>query len=339
MIVFHHPSHRLHDPTENHVFAGRSLPPAEVAERADRILGNLDGFQIDAPAPLDTDLLADVHHPDYLRFLETAHSRWRAATGAPASGEAVAYIRPLPDTPWNEPDHVLAQLGRYSNDVDPILEGTWEAALASAACAVAAAEAVTSGADGAYGLCRPPGHHAAPGTFGGYCYLNNAALAAARLRREGGRVAILDLDTHHGNGTQTVFWDRSDVLTVSIHGDTTEHYPFFLGHADERGGPQAEGANLNLPLPTGTGWEGYREALTDAAAAIRGFAPDWLVVPLGVDTHTAHGVLALEGEDYNRLGERIAALGLPTVLVQEGGYAPGCLEEAVPAVLASFRGT
>jgi acetoin utilization deacetylase AcuC-like enzyme len=339
MIVFHHPRHRRHDPREDHVFAGQSLPPAEVAHRADRILSGLTGVDLATPELIDADLLAAVHDPDYLEFLETAHSRWREATQAPASGEAVPYIRPIPGTPWSEPGHVLAQLGRYSSDVDPILEGTWEGALASASCAVAAADTVTAGRGPAYALCRPPGHHAGPASFGGYCYLNNAAMAVSRLTADGGRAAVIDLDTHHGNGTQTIFWDRPDVMTVSLHGDPVEHYPFFLGHVHETGGPGAPGANRNFPLATGTTWDGYRLALEEALATIRSFRADALVVALGVDTHADHGVMALAGDDYRRLGATIGSLGLPTVVVQEGGYAPGSLEEAVPAFLEALADT
>jgi acetoin utilization deacetylase AcuC-like enzyme len=340
MIVFHDPAHRLHDPVEPHIFGGRSLPPAEVAARADRILdglGALPGFEVRRPAPVDRRSLARVHTERYLHFLETAHARWRSATGAGPDAEAVAYIRPLPGTPWTEPASVLAEMGRYSNDVDPILAGTWPAALAAASCAAAAASTVADGSP-VYALSRPPGHHAGPETYGGYCYLNNTAIAAADLAATGRRVAVLDVDTHHGNGTQTVFWDRPDVLTVSIHGDPVEHYPYFLGHAGETGGNRAEGANLNLPLPTGTGWPGYDEALGAALAAIDRHDADALVVALGVDTHVAHGVLALEGDDYRRFGERVASVGLPTAFIQEGGYEPGTLETAVPAVLGGFLG-
>jgi acetoin utilization deacetylase AcuC-like enzyme len=341
LLVFHHPDHRCHDPRLPHLFGGVPAPPAETAARAERILSGLAevaGFRLRRPGPLDPALLERVHRLDYLEFLAGAHERWRTETGAPPDGEAVPYIRPIPGTPWREPESVLAQLGRYSNDVDPILAGTWQGAVASAACAVAAAEAVLTGEPSAYGLCRPPGHHAGPANFGGYCYLNNAALAAIRLAEEAARVAVLDLDTHHGNGTQTIFWDDPTVLTVSIHGDPDRTYPYFLGYPDEHGGPGAAGSNLNLALPLGTGWEGYDDALAEAIGAIRRFQPDGLVVALGVDTHVDHGVLALAGHDFSRLGGAVAALGIPTVVVQEGGYAPGCLETAVPAFLAALAG-
>lgn len=341
MIVFSHPNHRLHDPSEPHRFGGVLLPPAEVAGRADRILTGLgDGpFEVREPPLVGRESLLKVHTERYLGFLEHAHARWRTATGSPENGEAVAYIRPLPGTPWTEPTHIDAQLGRFSNDVDPILAGTWQAALASASCALAAAEHVRSGERTAYALSRPPGHHAAPETCGGYCYLNNTALAAAHLADGGRRVAVLDVDTHHGNGTQTVFWDRGDVLTVSIHGDPAVHFPFYLGQHHETGTGAGEGANRNFPLPTGTTWPGgYADALEMALQAIVRHGVDALVVALGVDTQVDHGVLALEGDDFRRLGEAMAGLSLPTVFVQEGGYEPGVLERDVPAVLKGFLG-
>jgi len=338
VLVYAHPDHRLHDPSEPHRFGGVLLPPAETAARADRILSalsRLEAVEVVCPPSLDEQDLLLVHEPDYLEFLRGAHSRWRAATGAPADGEAVAYIRPLPGTPWRSPTHVDAQLGVYSNDVDPILEGTWPAALSAAASAVAAARSVHGGHDAAYALSRPPGHHAGPATFGGYCYLNNTALAAAWLAARGARVAIVDVDTHHGNGTQAVFWNRGDVLTVSIHGDPEVHFPFFTGFAEDTGEGEGLGANLNLPLPSGSGWAGYAPALERAREAVITFGADVLVVALGVDTHVTDGVLALGEEDYPLLGQALR-IGLPTVIIQEGGYGEGVLEHAVPAVLAAF---
>ena len=339
MIVFTDPAHRFHNPVEPHRFGGTLLPPAEVAERAERILRGLDGlagFDVHRPPVIDRGLLLEVHTDRYLSFLETAHARWQLLTGSPDDAEAAAFIRPLPDTPWREPVNILAEMGRFSNDVDPILSGTWQAAQASAACAAAAAEVVIDGARAAYALSRPPGHHAAPEVYGGYCFINNGAVAASKLTLAGSRVAMIDVDTHHGNGTQTVFWERGDVLTVSIHGDPSEHFPFFLGHADEFGAGDGAGANRNLPLPTGATWSAYSEALETAVAAVHDHGADAIVVALGVDTHVSHGVLGLEGDDYPRLGSVLAGLGLPTVFVQEGGYEPGVLERDVPALLTGF---
>jgi acetoin utilization deacetylase AcuC-like enzyme len=231
---------------------------------------------------------------------------------------------------------VLAQLGWYSFDDDPILAGTWEAAAASVACAVAAADAVEAGARAAYALCRPPGHHAGAECFGGYCYLNNAAIAAARLAARSHRVAVLDLDAHHGNGTQAIFWERGDVVTISIHGDPDVHYPFFGGYADERGSGAGDGAHHNFPLPTGTDGDTYLGALDDALATIAAAEPDAVVVSLGVDTDAADGVFSLGLDDFRRIGAAIARLGRPLVVVQEGGYGPEVLERDVAAVLTEI---
>ncbi len=338
MIVYFDPDTRLHDPSEPHRFGGVLLPPAETAARADRILAALSavgGFDVRRPEDIDPADLLLVHDRKYLDFLRTAHSRWREETGAPGSGEAVAYIRPLPGTPWRRPTHVDAQLGVYSNDVDPILQGTWQAALSSAACAIGASRAVLGGERIAYALSRPPGHHAARSTFGGYCYLNNTALAAAWLAVRGVKVAVVDVDTHHGNGTQAVFWDRGDVLTVSIHGDPEVHFPFFTGFPDEKGTGEGDGANLNLPLPSGSTWARYEPALDTALHAVAAFGAEAVVVALGVDTHETDGVLCLGADDYPRLGRSLRT-GLPTVVVQEGGYGEGVLEQAVPAVLTAL---
>lgn len=338
LIVFSHPDHRLHDPAEPHRFGGLLLPPAETASRSDRILAALSdrsGFEVRRPEQIDEEDLLLVHGRHYLDFLRSAHSRWREATGAPAQGEAVAYIRPLPGTPWRPPTHVDAQLGIYSNDVDPILAGTWRAARSAAACAIAAARSVHGGERAAYALSRPPGHHAGPATFGGYCYLNNTAVAAAWLASRGRRVAVVDVDAHHGNGTQAVFWRRGDVLTLSIHGDPDVHFPFFTGYPDETGEGAGAGANLNLPLPSGAAWDRYAPTLERALEAVAEFGADTVVVALGADTHTADGVLRLGHPDFPSLGELLHT-GLPTVLVQEGGYGEGVLEGAIPAVLAAF---
>lgn len=339
MIVFYDPIQESHSPTQPHVFGGELLPPAETADRAKRLLGALErhGHRVVTPDDIDESLLLEVHSQRYLEFLETAHERWRAETGSPREGEAVPYIRPIPGTPWKAPPSVLAQMGWFSNDVDPILEGTWPAVMGGARCASSAAEASLS-MGVAYALTRPPGHHAARETYGGYCFINNGAVAASRLRRQMQRVAILDIDTHHGNGTQSIFWERSDVLTISIHGDTTEHFPFFLGHEDERGAGEGLGYNRNHPLPTGSGWSAYRRALEASFDLIESFGAEALVVALGVDTHEAHGVLSLRGDDYSMIGSAIRSLGLPTTFVQEGGYEPDTLEEAVPAVLQGFTG-
>jgi acetoin utilization deacetylase AcuC-like enzyme len=221
------------------------------------------------------------------------------------------------------------------------MAGSWAAARGGAACALAAAQAVLGGERFAMALTRPPGHHAGPNYMGGYCFINNAAVAAQALR-DGGlqRVAVLDVDYHHGNGTQTCFYERSDVLTVSIHGDPRTEYPFFLGHADERGHGAGEGFNLNLPLPRGTGFDVWWATLQTALQAVADFAPQALVVPLGLDTFEGDPIsgFKLRSADYLQLGRAIAQLGLPTVLTFEGGYAVAEVGVNTVNVLEGLRG-
>ena len=202
-----------------------------------------------------------------------------------------------------------------------------------------AAAIVSEGERAAYALCRPPGHHAARGTYGGYCYLNNAALAAQALLDAGcRRVSVIDVDYHHGNGTQEIFWERDDVQFVSLHGDPETEYPWFLGYADERGSGRGVCHTLNFPLPAGTGWDAYRGVLLTALDAVSHYAPEAIVVSLGVDTFMADPISSfkLEGRHYPMIGELLAALGRPAVLVQEGGYAVAEIGENVAGVLGAF---
>ncbi|HEY0823470.1 MAG TPA: histone deacetylase family protein, partial [Ramlibacter sp.] len=218
-----------------------------------------------------------------------------------------------------------AHMGLFSFDAgSPITAGTWAAARHGGACAVAGADALLQGEHVAFVLTRPPGHHAGHDFFGGYCFVNNAAVAAQRLR-DGGveRVAVLDIDYHHGNGTQAIFYDRGDVFFASVHGDPRTEYPYYLGHADERGEGAGEGCNLNLPLPRGTGFARWREAVRDALQAISSFGAQALVVSLGLDTFAGDPIagFTLASDDYLRVGEDLAAAGLPALFVFEGGYA------------------
>ncbi|RVC57869.1 histone deacetylase family protein, partial [Mesorhizobium sp. M4B.F.Ca.ET.088.02.2.1] len=217
---------------------------------------------------------------------------------------------------------------------------TWNSSLWSAWSAVEAAEAVMAGAPSAYALCRPPGHHAFVDVAGGFCFINNSAVAAQVLRRSAARVAILDVDLHHGNGTQGIFYARPDVLTVSLHADPVRFYPFFWGYADERGEGAGLGYNLNLPLPRKSGDAAFLEALATAFQRIRAFAPEALVVALGLDAFEGDpfGGLSVTTPGFSRIGEAIAGLGLPTVIVQEGGYLCDALRDNLTAFLTGFGG-
>ena len=236
-------------------------------------------------------------------------------------------------------DRIDAKLGPYSFDASsPIAAGTWEGAYWSAQTSLTALDAVLAGDRAAFALCRPPGHHCGPDYLGGYCYLNNAAIAAEAGAAAGRRVAILDVDYHHGNGTQDIFYARGDVLFVSIHADPRMDYPYFWGHADETGEGDGEGATLNLPLPRGTDLAAYLPALDAALERIAAFAPDLLVVSYGADTFAGDPIshFRLETPDYATIARRIASLGLPALVVMEGGYAIDALGANVASFLAGF---
>jgi acetoin utilization deacetylase AcuC-like enzyme len=280
--------------------------------------------------------IAAVHAPDYLRFLETAHARWTALPDA--SPDVVPNVHPVA-APASYPDSVVGQAGWHMADTAcPVTADTWASAYASAQAAVQAAELVLAGEANAYALCRPPGHHAFRAAAGGFCYLNNGAIAAERLRRRFERVAIVDVDLHHGNGTQGIFYARGDVLTVSVHADPAAFYPFFWGYAHERGEGAGLGCSLNLPLELGSGDAPFLAALEEGLSAVRAFAPGALVVALGLDAHEGDpfGGLRLTTEGFAEIGRRLARLNLPTVLVQEGGYLCSALGTNLVAVLGGF---
>ena len=333
MKIFHNTHHAEHAGRQE-MFRGRMVDCHEVPARLQHVLDELARRPVgtlhrpDPALPLDA-ALRRVHSAGYLDFLATAWSEWVALDPANAERDALPSVWPLAqphafrtDAP---PHNFAARLGQYAFDSGtPLMAGSWAAAREGAACALAAAQAVLAGERCAFALTRPPGHHAGPAFMGGYCFLNNGAIAAQALRDGGlARVAVLDIDYHHGNGTQTCFYERSDVLTVSIHGDPRTEYPFFLGHADERGAGAGEGFNLNLPLPRGTGFGAWFDTLQRALQAVSDFAPQALVVPMGLDTFEGDPIsgFTLRSADYLQVGRALASLGLPTVITMEGGYA------------------
>ncbi len=314
--------------------SGAEHPNPEVPARAERLLEAALGAGLERAEPVDfgTEPLAAVHSRRYLDFLARIHARWQYVDGA--SVDVMPNIHPA-GRGFGYPASAVGQVGFHVYDGScPVTAATWDAACWSANTALHSAELVLAGEPACYALCRPPGHHAGRELVGGFCYFSNAAIAARRLQTRYERVAILDIDVHHGNGTQDVFWDDASVLTVSIHADPVRFYPFFWGYADERGAGAGEGFNLNLPLPRGTGDDDYSAALETALARIRDFEPGALVVALGLDAHEADPFkgFALTTAGFGRVAARIAGLGLPTVLVQEGGY----LNEALCPSLAAF---
>ncbi len=325
MKTFAHPDQAGHTPTF-FLQRGQVRRNFEVPARAAALEAALHrmGLAPSAPPPLPPRALEAVHRADYLDFLATAAEAWAKL---PEPGpEVVANIHPVPEMVaqgGRSGANIIARAGWYTADTAcPIGPGSWAAIQGAAACALAAAAEAAKGGS-AYALCRPPGHHAYAGRAGGHCYVNNAALAAQALRDAGAaRVAVLDIDSHHGNGTQGIFWERGDVLTISIHGDPDNYYPWFVGRTAERGAGPGDGRNMNLPLPFGTPDEGWLDALRYALAPIRDFKADALVVALGFDASKDEplGALAVTGDGFARAAQMIGALKLPTAITQEGGY-------------------
>lgn len=298
----------------------------EVPARAEALLAGCRelGLDILAPPPPDRAALLAVHPADYLDFLRDGPQAWAALDGQ--GPELVPNVHPAPEMLANGarlPEAVIGRLGWYTADTAcPIAPATWPAAEAAAAGALAAADEAAAGRH-AYALARPPGHHAYPARAGGHCYLNNAALAAERLRGRGAaRVAVLDLDAHHGNGTQGIFWNRDDVFYVSVHGDPNRYYPWYVGHPGERGAGAGAGWNLNLPLAQGTGDTGWLAAVAAGIGAIRRAGVDALVVSLGFDASRDEPLsfLSVSADGFARAGAAVAGLGVPVAVMQEGGY-------------------
>jgi len=323
---------------EHFLSSGAPQPNPEVPERADRLLkAALDtGLQQVQPADYGLGPLAAVHTAEYLQFLQNIVRRWGYIEGA--SKEVVPNIHPdRRDGAY--PASAVGQAGFHMADTGcPISAETWESALLSAHAAVHGAQMLIEGDSACYALSRPPGHHAARDFAAGFCYLNNTAAAAERLRTRFDRVAIIDVDVHHGNGTQDIFYQRPDVLTVSLHADPVRFYPFFWGHASERGEGAGLGFNLNLPLPRGTADDAYLKVLDRGLQRIEAFAPQVLVVALGLDAFEGDPFqgLAVSTAGFGRIATAIHALGLPVLLVQEGGYLCDALGDNLAAFLQVF---
>lgn len=339
MKIVYSERHALHDP-QFFLVRGKPQRSSEQPERAARLLEAVgaSGHALVAPADYGAGPRAAIHTPEYLHFLETAHERWMQLPDP--SEEVLPNMHPLPGQPVTYPASLVGQAGYHMADTAcPIGQGTFAAAVQAAHTACHAAQLVMDGESAAYALCRPPGHHAYADRAGGFCFLNNSAIVAQQLLARYPRVAILDVDVHHGNGTQGIFYRRRDVLTVSLHADPSRFYPFFVGHAHERGEGEGLGFNLNMPLPLGTGDDAYLLALQDAIGRIQAFAPGALVVALGLDAYEGDPLkgLAITTPGFARIGAEIARIGLPTVLVQEGGYLAPELGRNLVSALRGFE--
>ncbi len=344
MLAFYNEHHGQHRGRVE-MYRGELVPCFEKPERADLVVAEFArrGLgQVVTPHGVSLASLERIHTPRYLHFLRNAWNEWLALDPGNAGKDAFPSVWPVRTLRHDiEPDNFSARMGLYSMDSGtPLTAGTWIAAKTGADCAVNAAHALRLGKKGTFALTRPPGHHAGADFFGGYCFLNNAALAAQHLLDDGAKkVAILDIDYHHGNGTQSIFYGRSDVLFVSIHGDPRTEFPFYLGHADETGEGAGLGYNMNLPLARGATPAQWLAALETACIRVNSFAPDALVVSLGVDTWVGDPIsgFTLQSADFLRIGERIGYLGLPTAFVFEGGYAVEEIGINVVNVLEGFE--
>lgn len=341
MKLVYNDRHGAHVP-QKEFFRGKLVDAMDKPDRAAQLWAAVHGSGLgQAVAVRDFGLapLARVHSGAYLKFLQEAHAEWLALGGTGEAFPAVWPVRTLRSD--IEPKNFSGRMGLYSMDNGtPLTEGAWTAAYWGAQATLSGLDSLAAqGASSAYVLTRPPGHHAGRDFFGGYCFVNHAAVAAqAALDRGAKRVAVLDVDYHHGNGTQAIFYDRSDVLFVSLHGDPLTEYPFYLGYADETGEGAGKGFNLNLPLPAGTSNAGWLAALQEAIARVQGHAPDVLVVSLGLDTSAEDPICSffLGQPEFEEVGRRLAALGLPTLLVQEGGYAVEAVGAHLLSVLRGF---
>ncbi|PYG31915.1 histone deacetylase family protein [Pelagimonas varians] len=328
----------LHDP--KHFMAnGKILPNPEQPGRIEVLQAGARAAGCVFETPKDAGLgpIAAVHTAEYLTFFKNIYRRWQYIDGA--GDEVIPNIHPARRSD-GYPKSATGQSGYHQADTAcPIAKGTYEAAYWSAQSAIGGADHLLDGGGSAYVLSRPPGHHAFGDLAGGFCFLNNSAIAAQRLRDAGLRPAIVDVDVHHGNGTQGIFYDRDDVLTVSLHADPDRFYPFFWGHAQERGEGRGLGCNLNLPLARGTHDEGFLKALGTALERVSMHGADVVVVALGLDASIDDPFqgLAVTQDGFSRIGAAFAALGLPVLFVQEGGYLSDSLGKNLTRVLDGYQ--
>ncbi|MEK7327375.1 MAG: histone deacetylase family protein, partial [Chloroflexota bacterium] len=362
MKVFYSEAHRAHNPPFEIFEGGVKTPVFECPERMDRVLAALrkTGWaEIAPPEEFGLEPIRAVHADDYLQYLENAFADWKregGQSGGPEFDSPVVLPATFPPRRWNtkRPSSLAGRSGYYAIDLNaPIIADTYRAALMSANCALSGAKAIASGEKAAFALCRPPGHHAGRDNCGGYCYLNNAAIAAKWLAQTCGvsapslhsgvfhktpQVSILDVDYHGGNGTQDIFYESAEVLTISIHADPSWEYPYFAGYADETGAGAGLGFHHNFPLPPHTDDDHYLQTLDEAIGLIQKFEPSHLVVSAGMDIYKGDplGKFDVTADGIREIGRRIEAMGLPTLVVMEGGYNNEALGENIVGLLSAF---
>lgn len=337
MKSFLDPRQTLHNP-KHFMFNGRQAENPETPARIEILKAGAEaaGCAFEAPRDYGLGPIGAIHSPRYLTFLQNIYTRW--ARMKDGGDEVIPNIHPA-NRVDSYPASAVGQAGFHQADTAcPISANTWEAAYWSAQSAIAGAEYMLQGGSRAYVLCRPPGHHAMSELAGGFCFLNNAAIAADLLSKAGRRVSVLDIDVHHGNGTQNIFYHRNDVFTVSLHADPARFYPFYWGHSAETGAGLGAGYNLNLPLPRRSDDADYLTALAQALEQIQAYGTDCLVVALGLDAYEGDPFqgLAVSSEGFTRIGQAISALGCPILLVQEGGYICPELGTNLTAAIAGF---
>ena len=340
MKIVYTDEHRMHFP-QGEVYGGELVTPFERPSRVEYILRELKSRKMTdfvAPAKLNMQTVKKVHDSGLLEFLENAWADW---TKAGYRGEILPTMFPVPGLRKRKMRAIDGKVGYYSFGTETMITaGTWKAATSSAAVALKGQALLSGGEKATFALCRPPGHHAHHDLYGGYCFLNNVAIAAQGFRDAGAkRVAILDVDFHHGNGTQDIFYDRDDVLFCSLHGQPEDTFPYFLGFKDETGRGKGEGFNVNYPLPPGTKYDVWGQALEAACRKIKAYKPDVLLVSLGVDTYKDDPISSfkLTSPDFKTYGARIAKLKLPTLFVMEGGYAIDAIGINTVNVLEGFE--
>ncbi len=345
MKIFYSEEHRKHDPPFEVFDGGKRVPYYENPERMDRIsaaLKKTDWAEFTEPKEFGLDPILAVHDKDYINFLASAWSEWLASdpevAALPEQNAFLPATFALRRKP-RVPSTILGKAGYYIMDLSAcIVEATYKAALTSANCALSSAESAVSDQRSAFALCRPPGHHAGKDYAAGYCFINNASVAANWLSSKG-KVTLLDIDYHAGNGTQDIFYERNDVLTISIHGDPDYEYPHYIGFADETGAGAGFGFHKNFPLPAGTNDTGYLSALDEALAMIKNFAPNYLVLSTGMDTFDGDplGKFHITQNGFGEIGKRIAELNLPSAIIMEGGYANEALGGNMVKLLGNFK--